>query len=225
MGKHPQNYNYAFLLVGLLLLFIVIPLSRAIPSLDIDARLRWLCLQSGFSAMMMASVWSLNLDRQTFRVGLSLMGLSIALGVIEYFLPSKTIELVVFVLVLLYCAISTFVAGRHVFSGTIVDRNMLYGAVCVYLLMGIIFALVYGMIGESWPGSFQGIERLQTQIPFDNFMYFSFVTLASLGYGDITPTVPLTRALACIEVIAGQFYIAIMVAGLVALYMKEGRDR
>ena len=55
-------------------------------------------------------------------------------------------------------------------------------------------------------------------------MYFSLVTLASLGYGVITPAVPLTRALACMEVIAGQFYLAITVAGLVALYLKEGRD-
>ncbi len=221
VSGRPLTNNYAFLLVGLLLLFFVIPLLRAIPGIDIDARFRWLCLQIGFSAMMMTGIRSLRREKGIFRVGLSLMGLSAALAVIEYFFPSKTVEFVVFVLVLLYCVISAFVAARHVFNGIIVDRNMLFGAVCVYLLMGIIWALLYGMIGEFWPASFRGIERLERQIPFDNFMYFSFVTLASLGYGDITPAAPLTRALACMEVIAGQFYIAIMVAGLVALYLKR----
>jgi voltage-gated potassium channel len=55
----------------------------------------------------------------------------------------------------------------------------------------------------------------------DTLLYYSFVTLASLGYGDIIPLVPLARTLAYMEAISGQLYIAIMLAGLVGLFLKH----
>ncbi|MGR9037551.1 MAG: ion channel, partial [Gammaproteobacteria bacterium] len=59
--------------------------------------------------------------------------------------------------------------------------------------------------------------------PMDTLLYFSFVTLASLGYGDITPLAPLARTLAYLEAIGGQLYIAIMLAGLVGLFLNGRR--
>ena len=126
--------------------------------------------------------------------------------------------------ILAFSIMSGFIAARHVFSGTRIDRNMLYGAMCVYLLMGMVWAIVYTLIFEFWPTAFHGMETPSGLATFDDFLYFSFVTLASLGYGDITPAAPVARTLAYLEVIAGQFYIAIMVAGLVALYMQD-RDK
>ena len=219
--RRPITNNYAFLLVGLLLLFFITPMMRAYPGMDENFRLRWVCLQTSFIIMMTIGVWSLHREVIFFWIKLVAMGLSIVLAVTEYFNPNQTIQLLVMMLVLLYCLISVFVASRHVFSSQTVDRNLLYGAVCVYLLMGIIWALVYGMIGEYSPESFWGMENANGKIPFDNFIYFSFVTQASLGYGDITPLTPLTRTLACIEVIAGQFYMAILVAGLVSMYLQN----
>ena len=69
------------------------------------------------------------------------------------------------------------------------------------------------------------MEEIQGSVPFDNLLYYSFVTLASLGYGDITPMFPLARTFAYMEAIVGQLYIAIMLAGLVALYMSDLKSR
>jgi hypothetical protein len=82
---------------------------------------------------------------------------------------------------------------------------------------------LYGLIFQFLPGSFNGIAGVDGKAPMDTLLYYSFITLASLGYGDITPVAPLARTLAYLEVVGGQFYIAIMLAGLVGLFLHERR--
>jgi hypothetical protein len=89
--------------------------------------------------------------------------------------------------------------------------------------MGLIWAILYGLIFQFLPGSFNGIQGIDGKAPMDTLLYYSFVTLASLGYGDITPVAPLARTLAYLEVVGGQLYIAIMLAGLVGLFLKDRR--
>ncbi len=213
--------NYVFLLSGLLFLFFLIPILHMVVVSDSNVGLMRVLVQSGFSGMMLLGVWSLNQEKRFFRIGLVLGVLSIAFAVLEVFHQSLALYVGESVMVLLFCVISGFTAARHVFSGTRIDRNMLYGAMCVYLLMGLVWAIVYTTIFDFWPTSFNGMETPGSPAVFDDFLYFSFVTLTSLGYGDISPVAPLARTFAYLEVIAGQFYIAIMVAGLVGLYMKD----
>jgi voltage-gated potassium channel len=94
---------------------------------------------------------------------------------------------------------------------------------CVYLLMGLIWAILYGLIFQFWPGAFNGMEGVNGKVSMDTLLYYSFVTLAGLGYGDITPIVPLARTLAYFEVISGQLYIAVLLAGLVGLFLNDRR--
>lgn len=216
--------NYAFLLAGLLFLFLLIPiLHMAVPAYGSVGVLR-VCMQSGFSAMMLIGVWSLAHERRIFHVGLGLGLVGVGLAVLGMFHRSLALNVAEALTVFLFCLVSGYIAARHVFGSSQIDRNMLYGAMCVYLLMGLVWALAYDLMFNFWPDSFHGIETVGQGAIFDDFLYFSFVTLASLGYGDITPALPLARTLAYLEVIAGQFYIAIMVAGLVGLYM-QGRER
>jgi voltage-gated potassium channel len=122
--------------------------------------------------------------------------------------------------------LSCFIAGRHVFSWRETDANSLTGAVCVYLLLGLIWALIYKVLAYLWPvGSFQGISIQGEGINIDTFLYFSFVTLTTAGYGDITPLNPMIRTLAYLEMITGQFYMAILVSGLVAHFMGQRMTR
>jgi len=213
--------NYAFLLAGLLFFFLLVPVLHTLVLQNRNIGLMRVCVQSGFSAMMLIGVWSLIRERRVFQAGLGLAGLSVAFAVLELFHRSPLLAVGQSVVVLVFCVISGYIAARHVFSGTRVDRNMLFGAMCVYLLMGLAWAIAYTLIFEFWPASFNGLANPDNPAVFDDFLYFSFVTLASLGYGDISPAAPMARTLAYLEVIAGQFYIAIMVAGLVGLYMKD----
>lgn len=213
--------NFAFLLVGLLLLFILIPSLRTFATWGDETRWTRVWLMAGFSMLMVIGVWSLHREKQIFRLGVALAAMSSAFFLTTIFYQDRTMELVGYFLVLIFCTVGSYIAGRHVFNGRVVDRNMLFGAICVYLLLGLIWAILYAVMIELWPSSFTGMKLLGRTAPFDELLYFSFVTLASLGYGDITPVAPLARTLAYLEVITGQFYIAILVAGLVGLFLND----
>lgn len=130
-----------------------------------------------------------------------------------------------------YCVINiiflTYITS-HIFFSTfrskIVNRNVIHGAIVVYLLIGFIWSFIYALIECLHPGSFthMGEYSLFGHRPF---VYFSFVTLTTLGFGDITPTVPLSQSLVILEAIVGQIYLIIQVSWLVGLYVAHTREQ
>ena len=101
-----------------------------------------------------------------------------------------------------------------------VTLNLLIGVINVYLMIGVAFAFVYGLIEFLQPGSFTGLESLAA-IPdrILYFLYFSFITMSTLGYGDISPLTPYGMTASYLEAILGQLYLAILVARLVSIYI------
>jgi voltage-gated potassium channel len=122
----------------------------------------------------------------------------------------------------------TFGCFRIAFSSGPVDRERLAAALSFYLLLGLIFALIYTVITEFLPGSFHfSVARLADAgaRSLSDMVYFSFVTLATLGYGDIVPLSPSVKGLAILEAIVGQMYLVVVVARLVSLYGRsEGNN-
>jgi hypothetical protein len=123
-------------------------------------------------------------------------------------------------------------AGRLVFKDVIsegaVDLNKLCGAMCIYLLIGIVWGQFYQFANIMDPGCFaMNLSKFErhgeiTMFEQSNLLnYFSFVTLTTLGYGDIEPISRLTRVLAYSEALVGQIYLAILVARLVGLHIAE----
>jgi voltage-gated potassium channel Kch len=116
---------------------------------------------------------------------------------------------------------ATWLAARQVlFSGPI-DTNKIVGAICIYLLMGLIWALLYLLIAQATPGAFNGLEQSPWYDNFAAVTYYSYVTLTTLGYGDISPVAPLARFLVYMEAIVGVFYMAILVASLIGIRTSE----
>jgi hypothetical protein len=116
-----------------------------------------------------------------------------------------------------------FRAGR----GITADR--LRGAACAYLLMGLAWALAYRLIERFIPGSFAGLAAIEADgMETPQMVYYSFVTLTTLGYGDITPVRPLAETLSFLEAFVGQFYLTVLVAFLVgqrlAAWMAQSRS-
>lgn len=101
------------------------------------------------------------------------------------------------------------------------------GAFCGYLLIGAIGTEVYCLIDLIDPSSFVmtgpglHVNALTSEVRQNQMQYFSFVTLTTIGYGDILPASQLTRVIACLEAICGQFYLAILVAGLVSIRVGQ----
>jgi voltage-gated potassium channel len=98
------------------------------------------------------------------------------------------------------------------------------GAICVYLLIGLAWAKIYETLDVVTPGSFRfppDTTWAATGLP--RYAYVSFITLATVGYGDVTPATPIAGTLAWLEAVTGQLYLSITVARLVALSLAEGR--
>ena len=111
-------------------------------------------------------------------------------------------------------------ALRFAMRARTVDAEHVYAALSAYLLAGMLLGLLYWLIEQVWPGSFTAAA------PFSRVsaVYFSFVTLATLGYGDIVPKSDLARGLAVVEGMGGQLFLAVLVARLVSLYVRDRQD-
>ena len=103
-----------------------------------------------------------------------------------------------------------------------VDAERIAAALSAYLLVGLAFAGVFAALDAAAPGALgSAAARGPGPVSLDEAVYFSFVTLATLGYGDFVPLSSAARALAVLEAMFGQLYLAVLVARLVSLYARE----
>jgi len=115
---------------------------------------------------------------------------------------------------------STYCLMGYVLRAQRITRDQLYAGICMYLMLGFAFGTLYYLLTILDPQSFAANVDLGSGQKLD-LMYFSFVTLATLGYGDITPRTNLAHSLAIIEALAGMLFIAIFMARLVSLRSDE----
>jgi voltage-gated potassium channel len=108
-------------------------------------------------------------------------------------------------------------ALRFVLTADQIEGEHVFAALSAYLLAGIFFGVTYWAIEVALPGSFAG----PSDFTRESAIYFSFVTLATLGYGDFLPKTDMTRGFVVFEVIGGQLFLAVMVARLIGLYTSE----
>jgi hypothetical protein len=115
-----------------------------------------------------------------------------------------------------------WVVARAVFAPGQVTYHRIIGAILLYLTIGLVFVGLFTLVGLISPGSFSGVRIDNAPGLASELIYFSFVTLTSIGYGDIVPVHPLARSLCNVEGIIGQLYPATLLARLVSLGL-EGR--
>jgi len=113
------------------------------------------------------------------------------------------------------------VAARHAFGRGGVDHERIFAALDAYLLAGFLFGVAYWTVHRMDAASFAGAPAVAMSL--STSMYFSFVTIATLGYGDIVPVTAPARGLAVVEAISGQMYLAVLVARLVSLYSRQSK--
>jgi Ion channel len=114
-------------------------------------------------------------------------------------------------------------ALRFAMRADAVDAEHLYAALSVYLLAGLVFGVVHWTIEHTWPGSLveAGTAGAGAAFPLSTAIYYSFVTLATLGYGDVVPRSEVARGVAVLEAIGGQLYVAVLVARLVGARLQH----
>ena len=118
---------------------------------------------------------------------------------------------------------------RYVFTRRQLDGDGVFATIAAYLLIAIVFAQVYTLLVVWEPASFSAAVPLAEQTPdklHASLIYYSLITLATVGYGDILPASETARTFAVMEATVGQFYIAVIVAVFVGMYAAErGRER
>jgi voltage-gated potassium channel len=127
--------------------------------------------------------------------------------------------LLVSILLLFVCSF----VGTYLSRANKVDQEVLAGSVCGYLLFGISCGGIYAALDAWAPGGVAFAELNRDANLFD-FVYFSFVVLTTIGFGDVVPVNAVSRSVAMIEGIVGLFYVAIVVSRLVSLFHRNGLD-
>lgn len=172
-----------------------------------------------YALLLVSGVLALGERRLARRVLLPVAVVALAADLASWFVPVPlrwTLGMGVLSL-LLFLAV---VLGQTLRAGPITFHR-LQGAVAAYLLLGVIWAWAYALVETVRPGAFSG-----TVNPRDGargFLYFSFVTLTTTGYGDVLPVHPVARSLTNLEAVTGTLYIAILLARLVSLAAASGR--
>jgi len=176
-----------------------------------------------YAPTFLVAMWSMLGVRRWFALGAVLAGAGLVAIAIDVSLNVSASQFALEAIFLVFLVMSCLVAMRQVLFAARVDGNRLIGAVCVYLLLGIIWAILYRWLWVFVPEAFSGIPDADQNVW--DFVYYSFVTLTTLGYGDVLPRSDFARTLAYLEAITGVFYLAILVATLVGALLAERQSQ
>lgn len=141
-------------------------------------------------------------------------------------MPIRLAALSVIGLAMTYTAIYV---SRNIIRRHDVTNNTIFGSLCIYLIIGYVWSFAYSILEMLHPGSFN-IDNAFFLHHFDDqhvftqmyyFMYYSFMSLTTLGLGDIMPKTPAARVLTVLEAIIGQIYLVVMVSRLIGLHITQ----
>jgi len=214
-----EKTNFSYLLLALLIFLFGVPLAD-----DLSRQSGPLVRLLLFSCLLIIGVVSLKGSGRLFSVAIAFVVAGVIFSTVAVQKVSPAFEYAAYASLLGFLLIAIGYALKQVVIGTEISRNRLIGAVCVYLLLGVIWAMVYTLLDIISPGSFHGVSRLGEPGWDSAWIYFSFVTMTTLGYGDLLPISATARALAYMQAVVGQFYIAILVAGLVSAYISSKQN-
>jgi len=142
----------------------------------------------------------------------------------KIFVPSAGLATLDTLLLLVFLGMLAVIVLFQVFREGPITIQRISGAVVVYLLLGLMWALAYQLIELQQPGSFNFADAPAIGDTLSaRLVYFSFVTLTTLGYGDITAVSPVARTLAMLEAVIGQLFPAILIARLVSMELYYRR--
>ncbi len=173
------------------------------------------------SIVFFLGVYAVGRNRRTLLI-LIILGLPWFLSEWAFTKSSRTI----FTSMLFFIFVTAAIL-EHILKTKEVTTDTLYGAVCVYLLLGIMWASIYGFLEYITPGAVfkDSGGHINTKLSTNELIYYSYTTLATIGYGDITSVTPVGRILSVLEAVFGQLYIAFLVARLISIYTTNALRR
>ena len=179
-----------------------------------------------FSLLMIAGVVSMSRHTSIRMLATLVACLAISLRWLKHIMPNPMIVKLGTLAILVFMIMLTVVTLIKVFAKGRVTAHRVKGAIAAYLLFGISFSLLYGLLDQILPNSFSLASAADGFTPErqEALTYFSFVTLTTVGYGDITPTHEISRMFVVMEALLGQLYPATLLARLVSLSLMHQGD-
>ena len=220
MPAREYRWRHLALLISILLLFVVAPfvvhLHDGILVMNVIS-----------AAVLVAGSYALSERKHLFAIAIVLSAITIVgTGLLLAFRQPWALlvsHLSVVVLVAFFCVtILSYVLG----SGR-VTSDKIFAAICVYMLIGYGWTFVYSILLELQPQAFAATSEIARNDYVDRILqlrYFSFMTLTTVGYGDIVPSSPAARTMTILEALMGQFYLVALVGRLVGLHIVHGSD-
>ena len=206
----PRNATLLFALILLLLAGPVVPFEQD-----------WFVVELLFDFILLTGVYTVGPTKHhwPFMV-LTVITLAVRWG--EMLSGTLFVDIGALALTSIWLFYAVWIIVTSLFQRTDVTPNTILGAIVTYILMAVGFAMVFQIVELTEPGSFRGLpEDIINDRPLlSNLMlYFSFVCITTMGYGDIVPIGGIAQPLAVLEGVFGQLYLAIMIARLVGLHI------
>jgi voltage-gated potassium channel Kch len=188
-----------------------------------------LLLELFFIFLLLGGINVVSRNKKIVTVSVLIAFMAVVVIAFDYVLESRNLLILGLGLEILFLSITTFTVISHVLSYKKITEDKIYGAICAYLLIGIIWAMIYTTIEIAFPNSFHFAYGISTssesysthRFYFSQFIYYSYVTLSTLGYGDIVPITQEARVLSSLEAVIGQLYVAVLIARLVGLHITH----
>ena len=174
-----------------------------------------------FTVALSSALYSVSRPAWAFKLGLTLMVPAIALTWVSYIVTSPVLDRVGVLFTLGAFLFTAVVMVRHTLQANHVTVDLIAGALSAYLLFGLVWGLAYFLLESAAPGSLS-IGTVSDEARLSASVYYSFITLTTLGYGDILPLSNQARSLALVEAVVGQLYLAVLMAKLVGMYVAAG---
>ena len=213
-----ERNNFAYLTIALVaLLFITAVVEQ------LQSHFGQHMVQAAVVLALSVGIWSVKGAGHFFLTGMGLVLLVLVATIAGLILDWSGLVFVRLAAMLLYFLMMTWLAMRQVLFTGPIDGNKIVGSVCIYLLLGLIWGTLYTALLVLSPTTFNGVRAGMWEDNLPDLLYFSFVTLTTLGFGDISPAEPVAKFLVYMEAIVGQFYIAILVASLIGIRVSAYR--
>jgi len=173
--------------------------------------------------VVILGIFAAEFKRQVFNLLLFLGLLVILSTAVSIIFPENIVlNITPFFLIITSLTFSTVALVGHVARATKVDRSTILCAINSYLLMGLSASILFLMLDFAIPESFTNIQTGAGSLSY--YLYYGFITLSTVGYGDITPTAPLARSLAIFVSLGGQLYLVIVMAMIIGKFLNSQRQ-
>jgi len=203
--------RFLFLLISILLFFVIRPF--------LTERVGIAYLMEIFLLLIfLSAVYAIRQKKSVFILALFLVLVMEILQLYSYLKGIPSLDMLSNILGGLLLAYTAAIILFHLFREDRITGDMIMGAICAYFLMGLVWAFVYSTLELFQPGSFQMPQGTVNQA---TFAYYSYVTLTTLGYGEITPISAPARSFAILEAMIGQLYLAVLIARLVGIHITQ----